>query len=242
MLRTAMALAKIDGRVVFFIEPIALYRTRDLFEEGDQGWLDPFPPLGTAVAPASARIYDAESDDHPEIAIVSWANGLWRSLRAARTLAEEHGVAARVVDLRWLQPLDIGTVCSAARDARAVLVVDEGRRTGGTSEAVITALVEEYPVRCGGPLPHLARYCGEDTFIPLGPSWGHVLPNEEGIVEHALRAIERAGAASIQTAHTGDVVPSAAAGEKRRAATDRSDKGSDKKKKEGGRRGKGAAS
>ena len=35
MLRTCVAAAKVDGSVCAFLEPIALYHTRDLYEEGD---------------------------------------------------------------------------------------------------------------------------------------------------------------------------------------------------------------
>lgn len=195
MLRTAMALAEVDGRVVFFIEPIALYRTRDLYDDGDAGWLDQFPAPGSAVELGAARVYEADDGD-VDLTIVSWANGLWRSLRAARTLGEDHGITTRVVDLRWLKPLDVDTLCAAARASRAVLVVDEGRRTGGLSEAIITALVEEFPRRYGNELPLLRRTCGEDTFIPLGPSWEHVLPSEASIIEQALRAHAAARSAS----------------------------------------------
>ena len=36
MLRTCVAAAKADGSVCVFLEPIALYHTRDLHEEGDE--------------------------------------------------------------------------------------------------------------------------------------------------------------------------------------------------------------
>ena len=39
MLRTCVAAAKVDGSVCVFLEPIALYHTRDLYEEGDGLWL-----------------------------------------------------------------------------------------------------------------------------------------------------------------------------------------------------------
>ena len=39
MLRTLTALAKVDGRVSVFLEPIALYMTKDLHEAGDGKWL-----------------------------------------------------------------------------------------------------------------------------------------------------------------------------------------------------------
>ena len=38
MLRTCIAAAAIDGTVSAFLEPIALYHTRDLFEPGDGVW------------------------------------------------------------------------------------------------------------------------------------------------------------------------------------------------------------
>ena len=39
MLRTCVAAAKADGSVCVFLEPIALYHTRDLHEDGDELWL-----------------------------------------------------------------------------------------------------------------------------------------------------------------------------------------------------------
>src|SRR5262249_11963784 len=49
MMRTAMALARVDGRVVLFLEPIALYMTKDLYAPGDEQWSCKFPAPGTAV-------------------------------------------------------------------------------------------------------------------------------------------------------------------------------------------------
>jgi 2-oxoisovalerate dehydrogenase E1 component len=68
-----------------------------------------------------------------------------------------------------------------------VLVVDEGRRTGGLSEAVFTSLIESL----SPDLPRMARCVGEDTFIPLGGAWKHVLPSEETIVADALALVKQ---------------------------------------------------
>ena len=46
MLRTCLAAAQADGRVCVFLEPIALYHTRDLAEPGDGGWLARYDPPG----------------------------------------------------------------------------------------------------------------------------------------------------------------------------------------------------
>ena len=42
MLRTCLAAARTDGTVCVFLEPIALYHTRDLYDAGDGGWLAPY--------------------------------------------------------------------------------------------------------------------------------------------------------------------------------------------------------
>ncbi|NIT65663.1 MAG: MFS transporter, partial [Gemmatimonadetes bacterium] len=59
MLRGCVALAEECGRVVAFIEPIALYHEKDLYEEGDQAWLFDYPPPGSALLPGDVEVYGA---------------------------------------------------------------------------------------------------------------------------------------------------------------------------------------
>jgi 2-oxoisovalerate dehydrogenase E1 component len=179
MLRTCAALARVDGRIVVFLEPIALYMTKDLTAPRDGGWQFGFPPPGEAVPFGAERVYDAEARD---LLILTYANGLYLSLRAAHQLRERHGIRCRVVDLRWLVPLNAEAVARHASECARVLVVDEGRRSGGIGEGIITAIVEG----CS-PMPPLRRVAGEDTYIPLGPAAYTVLPSEERILAEALR-------------------------------------------------------
>ncbi len=73
MLRTLAGLAKVDGRVAIFLEPIALYMTKDLYEAGDGGWLTRYPPLDQAMTLGEGRMYgDAAADD---LVIVTYGNG-----------------------------------------------------------------------------------------------------------------------------------------------------------------------
>ena len=181
MLRTALAAAVTDGRVVLFLEPIALYQTRHLHDEGDDLWRFRYPPPGDAVEIGRARVYAA---DGPELTIVSWSNGLWRSLQAARILSERHGIAAEVIDLRWLAPLDVDAVVTHGTRSGRILIVDEGRATGGVSEGLVAAIVDATADTPGRPA--IRRYCGEDSFIPLGPAADHVLPSTDGIVARAI--------------------------------------------------------
>jgi 2-oxoisovalerate dehydrogenase E1 component len=175
MLRTAMALAKIDGRVVFFLEPIALYMTKDL-QTNDGLWQNEFPKPGFAVPYASGRVYEEKAKD---LLIISYANGLYLSLRAAKVLREKHKINARVLDLRWLHPLPEEEIRKHAGEVGKVLIVDECRKSGGIAEAVTTLLCES-----GGHVK-VSRLTAVDTYLPLGPAANLVLPSEDQIIEAA---------------------------------------------------------
>ena len=177
MLRTLAALAQVDGRVSVFLEPIALYMTKDLYEPGDGQWLFPYPPPTQTMRPGEGRVYAPEAND---LVIFSYSNGVPMSLRAARTLQAELGWQVRVVDLRWLVPLNAGFIAEQAADAQRVLVVDEGRHSAGVGEGVITALVEAGL----GHLP-LRRVCGADTYTPLAGAAMCVLPSDNALVSAA---------------------------------------------------------
>ena len=179
MLVTCAESAVVDGSVCVFLEPIALYHSRDLYEEGDDGWV---AALTDEHVPAGAARTYLEGGD---LTIVTWANGLRLSLRVARTL-EQRGVRARVLDLRWLAPLPVGDILRESRATGRVLVVDETRRTGGVSEGILAELVD------AGFDGRMARVASKDSFVPLGDAARLVLVSEEEIEAAALELVRRA--------------------------------------------------
>jgi 2-oxoisovalerate dehydrogenase E1 component len=183
MLRSCVAAAAADGRVCAFLEPIALYHTRDLHEEGDGRWLAPYAPPDRwpdlHVPLGRGRTYG----DGTDLTIVTFGNGVRMSLRVARRL-ERAGIHSRVLDLRWLAPLPLDDLLREAQATGRVLVVDETRRSGGVSEGVLAALVD---TGFGGSV---ARVTSRDSFIPLGDAALHVLVSEDEI-EAAARRLTR---------------------------------------------------
>jgi 2-oxoisovalerate dehydrogenase E1 component len=177
MLRTLAALAKVDGRVTAFLEPIALYMTKDLYEAGDGQWQFAYPPPGEAMPLGEGRVYGEGADD---LVVFTFGNGVPMSLRAARRIEAERGWKVRVVDLRWLVPLNDAFIAAQAAGAKRILVVDEGRKSAGVGEGVITAIVEAGL----GHLP-LRRVVGADTFTPLAGAAFLVLPADDDIVAAA---------------------------------------------------------
>ncbi len=198
MLRGAVAMAAEDGRVVFFLEPIALYHERDLHADGDGEWLTTYPAPPEALLPGEVGLYGA-TDTDADVLLVSYANGLRLSLQAARRLADEHQLQARVLDLRWLNPLPLEAIREHATDVGTVVVVDECRATGGgVADAIVADLGER---RIGRKV---ASVRAVDSFVPLGPATAAVLVGLDQIVAASVAAVGKrragrhaAGAAAV---------------------------------------------
>jgi 2-oxoisovalerate dehydrogenase E1 component len=177
MLRTLAALAKVDGRVCAFLEPIALYMAKDLHEAGDGGWLTEYPTPDKALVLGEERVYNADAND---CVIFSFGNGVPMSLRAARAIEKKHGWKVRVVDLRWLVPLNEAAIAKHAGECKRILVVDEGRHSAGVGEGIITAITE-----AGHGAKPLRRIVGADTFTPLAGAAFLVIPSDQQIIAAA---------------------------------------------------------
>ncbi|MGY4868376.1 thiamine pyrophosphate-dependent enzyme [Mycolicibacterium elephantis] len=176
MLHTCTAAADASGVVCVFLEPIALYHTRDLYDDGDGRWLAPYPAAGAPIG--RARTYGSGTD----LTILTFANGLRMSLRVARKL-EAAGIGVRVVDLRWLAPLPVEDMIREATATGRVLIVDETRRTGGVGEGVLSELL------ANGYAGAADRVAAEDSFIPLGDAAQTVLVSEDAVETAAVTMV-----------------------------------------------------
>ncbi|NLR37670.1 alpha-ketoacid dehydrogenase subunit alpha/beta [Novosphingobium sp. ERW19] len=179
MLRECVRLAHEESRVVVFVEPIALYMTRDLHEPGDGLWASLYQPPGEGEIAFGEIGVAGEGSD---LAIVTYGNGFYLSLQAQKLLAEQ-GAAVRVIDLRWLGPVNDDAVIEAVAPCSRVLVVDECRITGGQNEALMALLAERAPGKA------IARMAATDSFIPLARAATHTLPSRDGIVAKVLEMV-----------------------------------------------------
>ncbi len=193
MLRECVRLAREEQRVVVFIEPIALYMTRDLHEDKDGLWtfdypdpasLDPARP--DRIALGDIGVHSSGDGAGDDLAIISYANGAYLSRQAMKLLQDQHGVKARLIDLRWLAPLNETQILAAIAPCARVLIVDECRITGSQSEALMTLIIEQ-----AAHTPALARHCAQDSFIPLGRAATLTLPSRDSIVAAALDLMEQ---------------------------------------------------
>lgn len=181
MLRSCVAQAHCFGRVVVFLEPIALYSVKDLMVPEDHLWLGDYPALEQTVPLDEVAVY-GEGED---LLIISYGNGYYLSRQAEQVLLNEHQVACTVMDLRWLAPLAMDGIMEQVQFFDKVLIVDECRKTGSISEEIFTRISEviERPIS-------LKRLTAEDCFITLGDSWQHLLPSKGDIITTVLDMLD----------------------------------------------------
>ena len=177
MLRESVRLAREEQRVVVFIEPIALYPMRDLHAAGDAEWMRAYPAPDRTIPLGEIEV----TGDGTDLAIVSYANGYYLSAQANKELKEK-GIKARVIDMRWLAPMPAEALLHATKGCKNILIVDECRRTGSQSEALMALFAEAGRSR-------IARITAEDSFIATGPAYAATLPSTDSIIAAATALV-----------------------------------------------------
>ena len=78
------------------------------------------------------------------MAIIACGYLVGEALAAAEALGQE-GVAARVLNMHTIKPLDRDAVLAAAAETKGIVTAEEHRITGGLGGAVAELLAREHP-------------------------------------------------------------------------------------------------
>jgi pyruvate/2-oxoglutarate/acetoin dehydrogenase E1 component len=97
-----------------------------------------------------------------DVTLITYGGSLGKTLEAAETLAAEN-IAAEVLDLRSLRPLDDETIIGSVSKTRRAVIVDEGWRTGSLAAEITTRIVEQAFWELDAPV---ARVCSAEVPIP----------------------------------------------------------------------------
>ena len=143
--RGMLAAALADPDPVLFFEHVQLYM---------EGELDD----GCRVDICSAKVRRAGAD----VSLIAYGGSLPKALQAAEALSLD-GIAAEVVDLRVLRPLDDATVMASVRKCRRAVIVDEGWRSGSLAAELMARIGEQAFFDLDAPP---ARVCSEEVPIP----------------------------------------------------------------------------
>ena len=114
------------------------------------------PEVAQTLDEGKARVV-REGDD---VAILAFGRMVSRAKGAAALLALD-GIDARVVDMRWVKPLDAEAIARAA-ETKLVVTVEGGILSGGVGEGVIGELARQ-----GRIVPTLTLGV-PDRFVPQG--------------------------------------------------------------------------
>jgi len=106
---------------------------------------------------------------------------------AAKTLSEEHGVEAEVIDPRTLRPLDLDTILDSVRRTNRCVIVEEGWPHGGVGANLAALVAEQAFDDLDAPV---GRVTGADVPMPYSRPLEEVAyPHEQQVILAALATI-----------------------------------------------------
>ncbi len=108
------------------------------------------PLITTADTPfgiGKAQIFWRPENKGKTVGIIGTGALLYKALVAARELAEKEGIAATVMNVATIKPLDTEAVLALARATGALVTVEEHQVAGGLGSAIAEALAAHQPTR-----------------------------------------------------------------------------------------------
>jgi transketolase len=104
------------------------------------------PVMTTEETPFEiGRAYEMWRSGTPDVAIIGCGSLLYHALLAAQQLAKD-GVGVVVLNSHTIKPLDDETIIARAKEAGAVVSVEEHQAAGGLGSAIAEVLVKNGPV------------------------------------------------------------------------------------------------
>ena len=181
MLRTAVKEAYENHRIVVFIEPIALYMEKDLYNEKDGKWSFKYPELMHETPLGDFSVYGKGNN----LAIITYGNGLFLSLKAKKSIEKKIKAKIMIIDLRWLTDIDYVKLKNTISDCSKVLIVDECRRSGCYGEGIYNELISSSFKK-----EDIKLHAAEDSFISIGTASTFTLPSKNSIINESLTLLD----------------------------------------------------
>lgn len=136
--------------------------------------------IHAAPPPMHAAAVRREGKD---ITLIAWSRMVEVTLEAAEALARE-GIAAEVIDLRSLRPIDLPALQASLAKTHRALVVEEDCRFAGAGAEIVAALTEAGFYDLDAPI---GRVAGADVPTPYNGALERVSIPDAGQVVQAVR-------------------------------------------------------
>ena len=121
-----------------------------------------------------------------DVTLVSFSHGLTYTLAAADALAGE-GIAAEVIDLRTLRPMDTETIIASVRKTNRLVTVEEGWSVCGIGAEIAAVVMDQAFDDLDAPVQ---RVSGKDVPMPYAANLEKLaLPSAQDVVDAAKRVL-----------------------------------------------------
>ncbi len=161
-----------DDDPVVFCESERIYRAfREEVPEGDYA-----VPIGKAKVVAEGE----------DVTLIAYGSMTRQAVEARDALARE-SVAAEVLDLRTVCPLDVEAILGSVEKTGRAVVIHEAPRNTGVGAEVAALIQERALLSLQAPVQ---RVCGYDAVFPFPLLENHYLPDRERIVRAARAALD----------------------------------------------------
>ena len=180
MLRTAVREASKSGRVIVFIEPIALYMMKDLHNEKDGKWSFTYPKQNEEIPIGKFKSYGLGN----ALTIITYGNGLYLSLQAKKIIEETTKKEIKVIDLRWLSDIDYPALVNEMNLCKKILIIDECRKIGCHGEGIFYELSKKMTTKV-----KIKLHAAKNSYISLGVAATATLPSRESISKKGIEFI-----------------------------------------------------
>jgi pyruvate dehydrogenase E1 component beta subunit len=117
------------------------------------------PKLDDFVLPIGKAKIAREGGD---VTIVAWSMGMSYALKAVDELAKEN-IAAEVIDLRTIRPMDTETVVNSVKKTGRIVTVEEGWQQSGVGAEIAARVMEHAFDYLDAPV---TRVSGKDVPMP----------------------------------------------------------------------------
>jgi pyruvate/2-oxoglutarate/acetoin dehydrogenase E1 component/TPP-dependent pyruvate/acetoin dehydrogenase alpha subunit len=124
--------------------------------------------------------------DGSDITIASYGAMMVPTLQAAEALQSEKSIAAEVVDLRTISPLDFRTIVASVEKTGRLLIVHEAPKNVGVGAEVAATVADMALDHLRAPIK---RVTGYDIPIPLARLEDYYIPNKERIMKAAAHLV-----------------------------------------------------
>jgi pyruvate/2-oxoglutarate/acetoin dehydrogenase E1 component len=162
-------------------DPVLIFENAALYNMAGE-----LPVDAAAVDIDRARVRRAGSD----VSIITYSASLFKALEAADILAGE-GIAAEVIDLRTLRPLDDETFLDSVVRTHRAVIVDEGWRSVGIAAEISARIMEQALYELDAPVE---RLCSAEVPMPYARHLEQAaLPQVDTIVTTVKRMVHANG-------------------------------------------------